>query len=339
MKQTRCANEIAITAESFSVTARERGLPDENCIERRVPISFSPRILFILSRSRCFALPFLTAEFDATNVQTKENVRRKGNVVVSIAANNPLSVDRLHRIRRGYEFTNIKANEVPRVIVRRECQRALAERGRPASSNFANEGIEIAPAWARSQTRARLFRGPEGPVCKRRASRRNRARSLVGRKTDPAHARPHPRAFSNSREQRQRETWRRRMHACNHPRSSRAEPARAERSYHSHICKPTGRTAWKLQARDALPLVSFVGHGPRGDGKIAGTKHAWAPSRGEEKGEIGRNAAVSGYRCERASVFLGRAKRRVESAWNGTTLQLPSTDQLSLGLLACPLIS
>lgn len=58
------------------------------------------------------------------------------------------------------------------------------------------------------------------------------------------------------------------------------ELSRVERSYHSHICKPTGRTVWKLQARDALSLVLSVGHGPRGDGKITGTKLVWPPSRG-----------------------------------------------------------
>lgn len=89
--------------------------------------------------------------------------------------------------------------------------------------------------------------------------------------------------------------------------SNRAE----RRSYHSHIYKPTGRTVWKLQARDALSwLVLSAGHGPRGDGKIAATKLAWASSR-ETLFHVQMRARTKGTDVRR--VYMGTA---VKNAWN-----------------------
>lgn len=148
--------------------------------------------------------------------------------------------------------------------------REISEGYRCLSLNFANEGIKIAAARAD-------FDGPKysgGSICQRRLSPTPKSfahvRSLVERKTNHAFALPSSSPFSTKR-------------GKDHAQSSSAKVVsnRAERSSdHSHIYKPTGRTAWKLQARDVLSwLVLSAGHDPKGDGKIAATKLAWASSR------------------------------------------------------------
>lgn len=92
---------------------------------------------------------------------------------------------------------------------------------------------------------------------------------------------------------------------------------RVERSYHSHICKPTGRTVWKLQARDALSLVLSVRHGPRGDGKITGTKLAWPPSRGTLSRDpgIGTGARARDVKCMPRAWPIHYLKARFTFRW------------------------
>lgn len=161
------------------------------------------------------------------------------------------------------------------------------------SSNFANEGIEIAPGLARVDPNELSV--SRGPICKGRLSlARRRNRTFVYSLNERRIMLP-PFLHLRPSSPREKENGLARAAII----FGQVELSWVERSYHSHICKPTGRTVWKLQARDALSLVLSVGHGPRGDGKITGTKLVWPPSRG-------RNA-VSRFRyrcaCERARVW------------------------------------
>jgi len=137
MKQTACcANEIAITADSFSITAQSsvRKLNRDELHRKESPVDF--RFLLLLASSlslrhleiavsfhRYLALPF-DAKFGANECSRETRVEEERKTLKRrhsrVPANNSFPVGRLHRIRRGYEFTNIKANEVPRVIVRRD---------------------------------------------------------------------------------------------------------------------------------------------------------------------------------------------------------------------------
>jgi len=163
------------------------------------------------------------------------------------------------------------------------------------SSNFANEGIEIAPGPKLVSILTAKY--PEGRYAKG-AFRRRRNRTFVFSLNERRIMLPpslHPRPSSPKDRKR---TGARALQ------SSSAESSWVERSYHSHICKPTGRTVWKLQARDALSLVLSVRYGPRGDGKITGTKLVWPPSKGERCLEIQVQVRARGHGCEVHAVCV-----------------------------------
>lgn len=208
--------------------------------------------------------------------------------------------------RRGYEFTSIKAKLWKWYLVPIPVRHERRERfSRDASRRISLTRVSKLLRLALISTGLSI---PEGRYAKgafRR--RRNHSRTFVLSLNE--------RRITLSLSLYSRLCWIKR--GKDHAQSSSAKVVsnRAESSSdHSHIYKPTGRTAWKLQARDALSwLVLSAGHGPRGDGKIAATKLAWASSRETlfPRFHIQVCARTKGTDARR--VYVGTA---VKNAWN-----------------------